>query len=440
MRTLAKMLITTILSWEAALVLKKYKPYIIAVTGSVGKTGTKDAIFQAVSGGTEAARKSQKSFNSELGIPLTILGLENAWHSPLMWLTNIMHGFLLIILPSTYPKILVLEVGADHPGDIRRVCKWVIPNIAVVTRLPDTPVHVANFSTPQDVRNEKAELVKALKQTGVFVANADDPAVVALSSLTRANMITYGFGETAQVKGTLPEIDYEDKDGRKVPVGMQFSVDWHGNSLPIKVSGVLGMHSCMAVLVACAVGVARQLPLEQIVASLADLETPKGRMRIIAGKNGSTLIDDSYNSSPAALDAALATLHEVVAQHHIVLLGDMLELGKYSEEEHWKMGRIAGRFVDQVVTVGRRAASIAEAAKTAGLPHGKVRTFMDSKEAGEWLAPQLKTGDVVLIKGSQGSGENMIRMERAVAVLMAHPEDAEKFLVRQEKEWQSQYK
>ena len=118
----------------------------------------------------------------------------------------------------------------------------------------------------------------------------------------------------------------------------------------------------------------------------------------------------------------------------------MLELGHYSDEEHWKLGRLAGSFVDELLTVGKRAKALAEAAKTAGLPEGKIHQFSSSLEAGQWLRDKIKTDDVILIKGSQGSGENMIRMERAVAEIMAHPEDRERLLVRQEKEWQAQYK
>jgi UDP-N-acetylmuramyl pentapeptide synthase len=439
MKRLLKILVVAILSWEAKRVLRKHKPFIIAVTGSVGKTSTKDAIFEVVKG-TIKARKSMKSFNSELGVPLTILGLENKWSSVFGWASNIIHGFFMVIFPSRYPQLLVLEVGADHPGDIKRITAWLTPDITVITRIPDLPVHVEYFSSPEEVKKEKSELVKALKQTGVFIANADDPAVVGLSSLTRAHMITYGFGETAMVRGSNPEIDYRERDDRLVPIGMKYNIDYHGRVEEVKLSGILGTHVAGATLAAAAVGIARNIPLEKIIASLEVLETPRGRMRILPGKSGSTIIDDSYNSSPVALKAALETLKGVKANHRIAVLGDMLELGKYSNTEHWDIGRELGAWVDQLVTVGQRARGIAEGAKTAGLPEGKIRTFSNSEEAGKWLMPELKTGDVVLVKGSQGSGENMVRMERAVKEMMTHPEDADKYLVRQEKEWLNQYK
>ena len=439
MRKLAKKIVVALLTWEARMALRRHKPFIIAVTGSVGKTSTKDAIATILREDGEI-RASQKSFNSEIGVPLTILGLSNAWQDTYAWMKNIYEGFRTAFFTSHFPKTLVLEVGADHPGDIKNITKWLKPDIAVVTRLPDLPVHVEYFSSPEEVKKEKAELVRALRPGGIFIANADDPAVVALSSLTRARMLTYGFGETAQVKGSTPEVVYKNIDGRNVAAGMKFHLDWQGNSFPVILYGVLGISACMSALAGIAVGIARNMNVLDVVNAMQKLESPKGRMRIISGVSGSTIIDDTYNSSPVALEAALETLRKVDANHRIAVLGDMLELGEHSELEHWKLGRVAGGFVDQLLSVGPRAAGIAEGAKTAGLPEGKIHTFANSKVAGLWLASQLKTGDIVLVKGSQGSGENMIRMERAVKELMAHPEDSYTQLVRQEREWQLQYK
>jgi UDP-N-acetylmuramoyl-tripeptide--D-alanyl-D-alanine ligase len=160
-------------------------------------------------------------------------------------------------------------------------------------------------------------------------------------------------------------------------------------------------------------------------------------MHIIPGIRESIIIDDSYNASPIAMKAALDTLAELDARgRKIALLGDMLELGEYSEEEHRAVGKSAAKIVNMLVTVGKRAKWIAEAAAKAKLPADRIRSFDTSEEAGKWLREQVEPGDIVLIKGSQGSGENKIRMERAVKLLMANPEDASKLLVRQEVEWE----
>jgi UDP-N-acetylmuramoyl-tripeptide--D-alanyl-D-alanine ligase len=440
MQQFFKHIVVSLLTWEARMVIHRNRPFIIAVTGSVGKTTTKDAIAAVLSGtGKTTVRKSEKSFNSEIGLPLTILGLSNAWRNPFLWLMRIMQGLFIVLSPGRYPEVLVLEIGADHPGDIARVGKWLKPNVAVVTRLPDRPVHVEFFSSPEEVKKEKSELVKALRPDGVYIANADDPAVLALSSLTTAQMITYGFSADAQLKGSNPSVLYEERDGLRLPTGMTFILEWGERPVEVALRGTLGVQSCSAVLAACAVGAARGLTADDMIKAVENIALPPGRMRMIEGVGNTTIIDDSYNSSPVAAEAALEALRFLEANHKVAVLGDMLELGEYSQEEHWKIGRIAGGFVDLLVVVGERARMIAEAAKTAGLPEGKIRTFMNSEEAGHWVAQAIKPGDLILVKGSQGSGANMIRMERAVKVLMAHPDQASSLLVRQEPEWLAQY-
>jgi len=137
MKIFFKKIITLILEIESRIVLKKYNPTIIAVTGSVGKTSTKDAIYTVLSATPVLVRKSEKSFNSEIGVPLTILGCSNAWNNPLAWMKNIFLGLEIIIFHTKYPKCLILEIGADHPGDIKRITKWLKPDIAVITKISD---------------------------------------------------------------------------------------------------------------------------------------------------------------------------------------------------------------------------------------------------------------------------------------------------------------
>ena len=150
MRSFFKKLVATLLRAEARLVLRKYNPKVIAVTGSVGKTSAKDAIY-AVIADQFHARKSEKSFNSEIGLPLTILGIPNAWNNPFKWLQNLLDGLALYLFRTSYPEWLVLEVGADRPGDIKKVASWLKVDIAVITRLPEMPVHVELFSSPAEV-------------------------------------------------------------------------------------------------------------------------------------------------------------------------------------------------------------------------------------------------------------------------------------------------
>ena len=145
-----KQIIVAIITWEARAVLWRYRPKIVAITGSVGKTSAKDATHSVFSG-ERFARKSQKSLNSEIGVPLTILGCESGWNSAFKWLKNILHGLSVMFLPNHYPKWLILEVGADRPGDIKTLTKWVRPDIAVITGIPDIPSHVEFFDSVEQV-------------------------------------------------------------------------------------------------------------------------------------------------------------------------------------------------------------------------------------------------------------------------------------------------
>lgn len=433
MRETFKRLITRILTWEAKTLLERKKPYIIAVTGSVGKTSAKDAIALALHKSVRLL-KSEKSFNSEIGIPLTVLGLPNAWYSAIGWGTNILRGLHRAYAGGEYPEVLVLEVGVDRPGDIDRFTSWITPNMAVLTRLPERPVHMENFPTPEGVREEKSKLAHALPENGMFVGNADDEAIRTLAGRIKAKNILYGFSEHAQLRGHEPEADYgEDANGTEI-FGMRMTVEYDGSRVPVKIENVIGRPACYAILAALAVGVARGLPIEEVAANVSALEPPKGRMRIIRGREGSTIIDDSYNSSPVAAFEALDTLRILRGKRKIAILGDMLELGVYSEEEHRKIGRTCGAFLDTLAVVGKRAKLIAEEAKKAGMK-GELRSFPDAIGAGKWVAGILRAGDVVLVKGSQGSGENTIRLERAVRELMEEPGKAPELLVRQEKEW-----
>jgi len=425
-KDLLKKSVLIILQWEARAVLSKYSPRIIAITGSVGKTTTKDAIYAALSSRYKA-QKSQKSYNSELGVPLAILGQTSGWSSPLAWFSVLLSGLGLIVLKYDYPDWLVLEVGADHPGDIERITSWLKPDIAVVTRLSKTPVHVEFFDSPEDVAREKRFLVEALSQDGVAVLNHDDEDVLSFAKHTEGSIITYGFNAGARL--TVSHIDYHYENER--PAGMTFKVQSGGSSVPVLLRGVLGVQPIYAVLGALAAGTAAGLNLVEMGHAFEAFSSPPGRMKILGGVKDSLIIDDSYNASPVAVERALTTLAELqTTGRRIAVLGDMMELGKYSTEAHRAVGKQVTRVADIVITVGVRARTIAETALAEGMTEDQVFQFSASREAGKKLEHLLAQGDVVLVKGSQSS-----RMERAVEEVMAEPEKATTLLVRQEAEW-----
>ena len=426
MLSFLRFVIIAVITAQARAVLRKYRPTIVAITGSVGKTSTKDALY-AVLSSAFFVRKSEKSFNSDIGIPLTILGCPNAWSNPFLWLRTVREGFALLLLPNHYPKWLVLEVGADRPGDIKRITKWLKPDIVVITLLPAVPVHVEFFGSPTELVKEKEYLLKALKQGGIAIVGEDDETARGLAVPEGARRITYGFSPRAEVRASNEKIAYKDGE----PVGVNFHVNYQGGSVPVHLRRVLGRQHIYPVLAAVAAGVAQGLTLVRAVQSFEKHEFAPGRMRLLLGKNESLIIDDSYNSSPVAVEEALQTLGNLTIKgRKIAVLGDMLELGSFSPEEHRRIGAFAAQKVELLWTVGLRAKTIGEAAVEAEFPKEKTRHFIGSREAGNALAGELKAGDVALIKGSQS-----MRMERVVERIMAEPERAKELLVRQEPEW-----
>lgn len=427
MKAILKKAVVVILTWQAKTVLKKYKPCIVAVTGSVGKTSTKDAIFTVLSQ-FYYVRKSDKSFNSEIGVPLTVLGCPNGWNDPAVWLRNIIEGFALILLPNHYPKWLVLEIGADRPGDIEMVTKWVIPDIAVITRLSKVPVHVEYFENAQAVFKEKAYLAKALKRDGVLILNADDEDVLSYTQFFEGKTILYGTASNCDVLGSGYGIEYGEN---KLPQGVVFNVAAGGESAVVKIKNGLGVQQMYPALAAIAVGVAKKLDLKGMAQALLGHRVSRGRMKILSGIKGSILIDDTYNSSPVATHEALNTLEAIQTPgKKIAMLGDMLELGIHSTEEHKKIGERAAKIADKLFTVGVRSRFIAEGALNNGMPESNIFQYEDSRIAGKDAEHLISVGDIVLIKGSQGT-----RMERSVEELLLNPLDKEKLLVRQDKEW-----
>ena len=427
LKKIFKKIIVFILQLEARLVLLKYKPKIVAVTGSVGKTTTKDTIYTVLSSAF-FVRKSKKSFNSEIGVPLCILGCQNGGNNPFVWFKIILEGLALVFFRNHYPKWLVLEVGADHPGDISGIAKWLKPDIAVITRFAEVPAHVEYFNSPADVIAEKKQLVKYLKQDGLLILNHDDEAVFAIKEEYNKKTLTYGFNEDANIKGSNVNISYHDKNGNKKIKGITFKVEYGGTCLPVSVNGVLGVQHVYPGLAAIAVGASQGLNLvEMSQAIIGGHSAQPGRMRVINGIKNSIIIDDSYNSSPLAVQWALKTLKDIETDgKKYVVLGDMMELGKYTVDAHKKVGNDVVKICDVLVTVGARARDIAVGAMNAGMHESKIFQFEDSQKAGEFLQNQIQEGDIILVKGSRWA----TRMERTVEEIMARPEMADELLVR----------
>lgn len=440
MKHTLKHIIVHILTWQAKKALKRHNPRIIAVTGNVGKTSTKDAVYRVVSQAF-STRKSEKSMNSEIGLPLTILGLPNAWNSLQGWMRNIVRGFAVAYGwdGKVFPAWLVLEIGADHPGDIESVSTWLHPDVTVLTRMSEVPVHGEYFDGPEDVLREKMYLVKALKPTGTLVVNSDDPLFVNAikESGFSGKILSYGTSKQSSVSLTKSEVMY-GPEPLTLPVGQyalirlpRTDADQTEKIVRIEIPGMLGNHGMYSIAAAATVAVELGIT-SQIAGAFTEFESPRGRMKILKGKATSALIDDTYNSSPLACIEALKTLSVLsIRGRKIAVLGDMKELGDGAKKAHIDIGELVADMAHTLVTVGPMAHYIAMGARDADMPGDRIVSFDTAEQAAVFLADMVRAGDCVLVKGSQS-----MRMERISKALLARPEEASAVLVRQEKEWE----
>lgn len=414
MKGFVRDIVFKIITWQARRVLNKFNPTVIGVVGSVGKTTTKDAIYDVLDAAGLSVRANKKSLNSVIGAPLTILNLDTGWSNMFLWVVNICKGFKVMWFENIYPDFLVLELGIDAPGEMRQLAQLTQPDIVVFTVLPKVPVHMEQFRDAAHVIAEKKGVLDYIRKDGVVIYNVDDELSAEFSQLTYTTR-TYGFGEAAEARA------YDMKLSR---TGTSFSV---GNDV-IQVSGVLGKQHVYPRLAARVVGYV--LGIKGVDMQYAGEQTP-GRMRILEGMNGSTLIDDTYNSSPVAMRAALEAVAQLEASQRVAILGHMAELGDLSQQEHAAIGQLCVDLgFDVLVTVGEVAQPIAETAQNMGLE--AVYMFSDSEdiEIMDVLEIMIDSETVVLVKGSQGA-----RMEKVSKRLLARPETAGHLLVRQEDAW-----
>lgn len=420
-----------ILKIFAKIVLAKYKPVIIAITGSVGKSSTKEAIYAVLEShfGKNKVRKNQRNYNNEIGVPLTICGLETGGKSVFRWLARFIEIFWMIVFNVSYPDFLVLEMGADRPGDLKYLLNFVHHKVGVVTTVGEIPVHVEFFENPEKVAEEKKTLVKTLDKEGIAVLNYDDERVRNMAEGIDAKIITYGLNSKADVKAA----NYELKlDGNGNISELNFKLDFKGSSVPAKLIDVLGNQHLYSVLAGAAVGITFNVNLVEIAEAINKIKPMPGRMHLIKGIKNTLIVDDTYNAALLSMQAGLDALKVFHDKRKIAVLGDMLEIGKYSPEAHIKVGKKAAEIVDVIFAVGNRAGFIAEGAAQADFPQDKIFQFSNSEEAAKIVQKELREGDIVFIKGSQS-----MRMEKIIKEIMAEPQRADELLVRQDKYWLS---
>jgi len=421
-----------ILAYLAKKIIKKQKPIVIGITGSVGKSSTKEAIGLVLSQKFKT-RTSKGNYNNEIGVPLTIIGKDSPGKNIIGWINILLNGFLKIVFKQkSYPEILVLEMAADRPGDIKYLTEIIPCDIGVLTAI--SPAHTAFFKDIQGIIKEKKNIITHLSFEDTAILNADDENVLNLQRKTKAKLLTYGISNKAMIKATEIEIDQDLHDDWTEIKGLKFKVVYQGNVVPVFLPKVISFAQVYSVLAAFAVGINFNINLLEIVQSFKEFKPLLGRLNVLKGKNNSLILDDTYNSSPKAVEIALSTAQKIKIPFQSMkwaILGDMLELGALSKKAHFQVGeQIKQADFDYLITVGQEAKEIAQGARKEGLANERIFSFRYPLGVAEFLEKRIKTGDLILVKGSQG-----VRMEKIVKQIMLKPNLAKKHLVRQSRKW-----
>ena len=374
---------TAALQALAAHVRRHVGPRLVAITGCMGKTTTKN-LAAALLSTRWRVHSTPGNLNNHWGLPLSLLGLQ----------------------PEH--QVMVAEMAMSHAGEIRELAELAHPDIGLITNI--APVHMENFADLEAVAAAKAELADTLPAEGTLIVNADDPYTAAMAgrySASLSSIITFGRGPDADVRAADVEPD---------ETGWNLTLVLPGEpSSPVHLE-MPGQHSIANFLAAAAAAHAFEVPAERIAAQAPQLALPHNRGQVRRLEGGITLIDDSYNASPVAMMRALDTLaNQPAVGRRILVAGDMLELGSWTERSHREVGAYAaGLGIDVLVAVGDHAGLTAEGAAAAGLEAKAIYCFASAQRAGAALAECAEAGDVVLVKGSRAVG-----MERVVESLMA---------------------
>lgn len=454
-----KQILTEWLGASAKQTLEREKPLIIAITGSVGKSSTKQLLGAILHASDPVARVRVpvKNYNNELGIPLTVFDLPAPGRSVAAWMNLLWSaGLHRYGLRRTGIKTFVFEMGADHAGDLAYLTSIAKPHVSVVTAVtPEdpswAPVHAANYPSVDALAKEKSTIVRNVDQDGMIVLNADDTRVIAMRHETSARLFTFGTTEAADVEVEKIQVRTEERTTGLMPVGLEITLRLAQGQTAIFFPGIFGRSAAYALAAATATGLALGLPLSDMMASVERVQSLPGRVRLIPGIKGTMLLDDTYNASPVAALASLRDLASIVidgsAQRRIVCFGEMRELGEQSTMLHERIGMEVGRLkLDLLAVTGAQAEAYARGAKMAGMRDDQVMIFDDTPELALWVQDILKPGDLVLAKASEGpmrTAEGFlktkgVRMERVIKELMAEPLRASELLCRQEPLWLSE--
>lgn len=419
MKSLLRKIVLKQLEILARIKLKKMNAKVIGVTGSVGKTTCKDAIYNVLSKKYRVL-KNKKSFNSEFGLPLTILHQDSGFGSAKDWILILWKGFVRTFFVNDKYDYIVLEMGVDKPGDMEFLTKIAKPSIAIITAIKPAHLDDSQFANIDEIFVEKSKICNGAK---LCLINQDDKYI---STIETKNACTYGKKHHAE---------YRVANFEQTEEGLEFDVQNNGNSYQFY-APLYGEYWTESLMPAIIVGIIEGVPMNNIIDAIAEFKLPPGRLSLIEGAKESLILDSSYNASPEAVKESLKVLDffgKSRKARRVFIFGNMNELGKYSKELHEEVGAEIPKYCDLLLTVGEDVRYGASAANKHGLDSSKIKSFPSAKEAAKYYKEIMNFGDIILVKGSQ----NKVRLELFVKALMKHPEKAKELLVRQEEKWQN---
>jgi len=362
----------------AAYYRSKFSPYVVAITGSVGKTSTKDIVASALAYSYNVL-KTEANYNNEIGLPLTLLKLDDK------------------------VDIAVLEMGMRGQGEIRYLTNIVKPNAAIITNIG--LAHIERLGSQENILKANLEITEGLQEGGTVILNGDDPLLYGMKGKLNSRIVYFGINND--------DVEYKAININNLGLeGIEFDIIINDEKYKVKVPSP-GIHNVYNALAAFAVGMEVGQSPDKIIKGILNYKPTQMRLDVKEYK-GITIINDAYNANPQSMEAAIKVLKDISKKGRaIAVLGDMLEMGEYASKAHFDIGSFAFKQgIDYVVTVGEKGKLIAKGAVREGMENERVYSFDDNEEAGMFLRNFAREGDCILVKGSRG-----MKMEEVIEVL-----------------------
>ena len=412
----------------------KYQPIVIGITGNTGKTSTKEAIHQVLKQKGILLRKTLKNLNTDIGVPLAILGLGDARRNIIKWLYNFLKALLLVIHDKKPPKYLILELAADRPGEIEYFTNFLPIKIGVVTTIGKDPVHLEFFPNRDGLIDEKSWIVRGVQEKGTIILNRDDKDVIAMGKLAKDKTKILSYGKTPN--SDLLILDHRSFLAKDTKFYTEVKFKFQNQIYHLKLPDAMGKGNLYSAMPALLCGFILGISIKDGIEALQEeVFLPPGRMKIIKGIKETTIIDDTYNASPLSYHNALTSIADidVCKGRKILIMGDMAEIGKRSLDIHKEILEYALNFANNIICLGEQmtsALSSINLTKSDFVRLPKINIAKNHQEAINITKQLARKGDMILVKGAQ-----VMRMEKIVKALMKSPDQAKTLLVRQEKHW-----